>query len=165
MEPGITESGMWHKTLSSDLFSPHPYGNGLLFKKCYSLGQIIKASDCSVCGREGFTEDSCFPWASPCTPCRAPEHCYFTLFSRKSSKRLPDKDKFSIPLKRKTSWDIRLTAIRDWLPDFWRAGYIISISAQFSSTNMFLSGCWIKTNKPANKSNNKVTACRQAPHL
>lgn len=33
-------------------------------------------------------------------------------------KRLPDKDKFSIPLKRKTSWDIRLTAIRDWLPDF-----------------------------------------------
>ena len=41
-----------------------------------------------------------------------------TVISRSFLERLPDKDKFFIPLKRKTSWDIRLTAIRDWLPDF-----------------------------------------------
>lgn len=96
------------------MFSPHLYGDGwLLLKKCLSLGRTVKAQ----------TTVSVTEWAhllllsTPCTPRGCPGHRYFMLFPNKSLTVLPDKAKFSISLKRKNSWDVRKTLIRDWLPD------------------------------------------------
>lgn len=158
MEPGITESGMWHKTLTC--FCPIPMATVGSSKSAVPWDKSLKPQTAVSVAERALLRTHFSPELSRKPYVELlPEHWYFTLFSSKSWKCLPDKDKFSIPLKRKTSWDIRLTVIRDWLPDFWVADYVINMSAQFCSTNMFLSGCWIKKNQPTNKNNNKVIVC------